>query len=204
MTAKRNKRSANHAAALFVVVLCLSYLSVPRGPSSHNPSMSSSFFHCFCLRIFLSFCPSLFSFHILSSLCAICLPSVSPVTPQTVFVKDGEDHRGFLSIWPRCALHLPLTAWSITHNCFLLLFGSRLLAHGSTCLSLSPSHYYCEPYSVGNKPTYLHFLCTTFFVVVYKTPLNLKAHILSDIVIQELYDLVKVIHKEIFVIKAIV
>ncbi len=43
-----------------------------------------------------------------------------------------------------------------------------------------------------------------FFVVVYKTPLNLKAHILSDTVIQELCDLVKVIHKEIFVIKAIV
>lgn len=99
-----------------------------------HPCLVPSFIVSFLVSFFL-FVSLLLSSYLITSLCAICLPSVSPVTPQTVLVKDGGDHRGFLSIWPRHALHLPLTAWSITHKCFLLLFGSRLLAHGSTRLS---------------------------------------------------------------------
>lgn len=71
-------------------------------------------------------------------------------------------------------------------------------------VSLAASHYYCEPRSVGNKPTYLHFLCTTSIVIVCKAPLNFKVRILSDDVIQELHGQVKVFHQEMFVIKAIV
>lgn len=149
----------------------------------------------FCMLLFLSFslsfCPFI-AFSILSSLCAICVPSVYPVMPQMALVKDAEDHRGFLSKWPQCALHLPLTAWSITHKCFLLLFGSRLSAHGPTCLSKPLSSLLWA--SVGNKPTYLHFLWSMFSVTVSKTPLNLKACILLDIVIQGLCDQVQVIH----------
>lgn len=91
--------------------------------------------HLACPSLFLALFLSLFSLFMVSSLCAPPpFPPVSPVTPQKVFVKDGRDHWGFLSLWPWRALHLPLTAWSITHKCVLLLFGSQLLAHGSTCL----------------------------------------------------------------------
>lgn len=101
---------------------------------------------------FLTFFVAPFHFFCaLSLLCAICLPSASPIMPQMAFVKDGGDHRGFLSIWPQCALHLPLTAWSITHKCFLLLFGNRLPAQGSARLSELLSSL---PWaSAGNKST---------------------------------------------------
>lgn len=135
-----------------------------------------------------TFCPSFF-FLVLSSVCAICLPSVSP---QTVFVKYGGDHRGFLSIWPRRALHLFLSQLDLSHTS---AFYCRLTAGSwpmALLVSLCPSHYYCEPPYVGNKPTYLHILFTFFLLLSVKPPLNLKALIL---VIQELYDQVWVIHK---------
>lgn len=121
--------------------------SRPRSSSSHNLCL---FFHIpFLVSYFL--CGPLSFLCALSLLCAICLPSASPVMPQMAFVKDGGDHREFLSIWPQCALHLPLTAWSITHKCFLLLFGNRLPAQGSARLSELLSSL---PWaSAGNKST---------------------------------------------------
>lgn len=122
--------------------------STPRSSSSHNLCL---LFHILFFWFLTFFGPSFISFCALSLLCAICLPSASPVMPQMAFVKDGGDHRGFLSIWPQRALHLPLTAWSITHKCFLLLFGSRFLAQGSACLSELLSSL---PWaSAGNKST---------------------------------------------------
>lgn len=60
------------------------------------------------------FAPLSFVPFALSSLGAICLPSVSPVMLQMAFVRDVGDHRGFLSIWPWHALLLSLAAWCST------------------------------------------------------------------------------------------
>lgn len=89
-------------------------------------------------------------------LCAISLlrhlsPLRVPCNATDGLCERWEDHRGFLSIWPQRALHLPLTAWSITHKCFLLLFGSRFPAQGSARLSELLSSL---PWaSAGNKST---------------------------------------------------
>lgn len=82
---------------------------------------------------FLTFFVSLFHFFLcaLSPLCHLS-PLLVPCNATDGLWERWGDHRGFLSIWPHRALHLPLTAWSITHKCFLLLFGSRLPAQGST------------------------------------------------------------------------
>lgn len=180
MTFRTKKTTTTRVFCLFESLASCSY-----------EGWSTVFYMLLFLSFSLSFCPFI-AFSILSSLCAICVPSVYPVMPQMALVKDAEDHRGFLSKWPQCALHLPLTAWSITHKCFLLLFGSRLSAHGPACLSKPLSSLLWA--SVGNKPTYLHFLWTMFSVTVSKTPLNLKACILLDIVIQGPCYQVQVIH----------
>lgn len=67
---------------------------------------------CCCFPFF--FAPLSFVPFTLSSLGAICLPSVSPVMLQMAFVRDVGDHRGFLSIWPWHALLLSLAAWCST------------------------------------------------------------------------------------------
>lgn len=68
---------------------------------------------CSCCFPFF-FAPLSFVPFTLSSLGAICLPSVSPVMLQMAFVRDVGDHRGFLSIWPWHALLLSLAAWCST------------------------------------------------------------------------------------------
>lgn len=96
--------------------------------------------------------------------------------PQMAFVRDRGDHRGFLSSWPRCALHLPLTAWSITHKCFLLLFGSQLPAQGSTRLSELLSSL---PWaSAGNKST--SQICISSILHPCKVRLDLKGQMFPD------------------------
>lgn len=68
-------------------------------------------FPCCCCCFPFFFAPLSFVPFTLSSLGAICLPSVSPVMLQMAFVRDVGDHRGFLSIWPWHALLLSLAAW---------------------------------------------------------------------------------------------
>ena len=136
-------------------------------PDSPNVSLAGLllFLTPLFLSKFLSASLSFVSLNMVPSLCAICLPLLSPVTPRMLFVKDGDDHRGPLSIWPGRALHLPLTVWSIIHKCFLLCCGSRLLARGSVCLSLSaPLVITATLPLLGVSQHVLHFHCATFFL----------------------------------------
>lgn len=103
----------------------------------------SSFTFLFLFLFFVA----LFHFFlcVLSPLCHLS-PLLVPCNATDGLCERWGDHRGFLSIWPQRALHLPLTAWSITHKCFLLLFGSQLPAPGPGLDSFSRSschHYLC-------------------------------------------------------------
>lgn len=112
----------------------------------------------FVFSTFLIPCPCICTVYLLSSpLCASC-------NVRWSLWKMGQIRKDFLSIWPQRALHLPLTAWSIKQKCFLLLFSSWLLAHGTTFFSLRPPHFCCVPHSAGIMPIYLHFsVCLLYY-----------------------------------------
>lgn len=100
---------------------------------------------CCCFPFF--FAPLSFVPFTLSSLGAICLPSVSPVMLQMAFVRDVGDHRGFLFIWPWHALLLSARSLmrhmqeSLDPRPLLLMFGRPW----SPLVSRCSRRHYCEP-----------------------------------------------------------
>lgn len=176
-------------------------MSVPRSPLSPNPSSSSSSFHCFFLGLFVCFC---FPFYILSSLRAICLPSVSAVTLQTVFVKyGGRSQRISIYLTPACPSSSSHSLIYHTQVLFIVVWQPAL----GPWLYLSPSAPLIITVSLSLLGISQHICISSSvmsFVVACKATLNLTARILSDNVMKELYDQVKGMQKERSVIKYIV
>lgn len=155
-------------------------------------------FYMFLISLFLSrfitfFLPFFhFFLYTIFPLCHLSPLSVPCNATDGLCERWGRSQRISIYLTPVCPS-------SSSHS---LIYHTQVLFYCCLAAGFQPMACLSKPLSsllwasVGNKPTYLHFLCTKFSVTVCKTLLNLKARILSDIVIQELYDQVQVIHKD--------
>lgn len=121
--------------------------------------------HLSSLIIFFSFFLKFLSVHIScpsphSSLCHL-----SPLATRSLWKMGGITEDFYFSD-PRVPF-IFLSQLDLSHTsafyCYLAA-GSWPVARLS---SLHPSHYCCVPRSAGYKPTYFHFLCTTFSLYVW-------------------------------------
>lgn len=172
-------------------------MSVPRGPSSHHPSMSSSFFLCF----FLGF-PSFFLYTIFP-LCQLSPLSVPCNATDGLCERWGRSQRISIYLTPACPSSSSHSLIYHTQVLFIVVWQPALGPWLYLSLSAPLIITVCLTL-LGISQRICIFSVLRLFVVVCETLLNLRACILSDIVIQQLNDQVKVIHEETVVIKAIV
>lgn len=149
-----------------------------------SPPIQSFIHSCFS-NIFLYLSP--FSVYLLTFLFAICLLSVSLLTPDGPCERWRRSQRISISLTPACPSS---SSHSLIYHTQVLFIVIWQLALGPWLdFSLSTLLIIAVCCSDGYKPAYFHFLCTVLPLFgVCMTTLQLKARILLEIVVQLLSD----------------
>lgn len=149
-----------------------------------SPPIQSFIHSCFS-DIFVYLSP--FSVYLLTFLSAICLPSVSLVTPDGPCERWRRSQRISISLTPACPSS---SSHSLIYHTQVLFIVIWQLALGPWLdFSLSTPLIIALCGSDGYKPAYFHFLCTVLPLLgVCMTTLQLKARIPLEIVVQLLSD----------------